>query len=533
MAYASTQTAQQTTDVVIAGAGPNGLTTAIELARRDVRVRIFERRNQPSTRSKALVVHARTLELMDILGVADDMVKLGYTSPGIDFSANVEHPLRATMYGLDTRFPFILVLPQAKTEAILERRLNELGVVVERGHTLQGFAETSDSILSTVENDSGDTFEIESRYLVGSDGSRSAVRQQLDLPFEGDSYRWTAFLGDVQLAGHHAEGGTEQHSNDRGLAFIVPFEDGSHRIVTIDRQYQEDSRKQDLSLEALQESISAILEKPVELSDPVWLTRWGASLRLASQYRVGRVFLGGDAVHTHSPAGGQGLNTAIQDAFNLGWKLASEVKGQAPDALLDTYNAERHPVGERVLKTSDFLLRSLLLRQPVLRSLRELLFRLLIPLPPVQKKLAMNLSGLGIRYATGEGKLAGARIPDMQFTSATHKISRLYELLRFPGYTLLLFISPTQQKSYPAIVERIKAESDNSLQILVILNNGLPERHDFGVSVLVDYRGDLETRLGTTTDRAILLRPDGYVAVDATGIEEAAIVKHLRSWIRT
>ena len=303
------------TDVLIVGAGPTGLTTAIELARRNVKVRIIERRTKPSTRSKALVVHARTLEFMDILGIADEMVSRGYTSPGIDFSSNSEKPLRASMYGLDTRFPFILVLPQAETEAILERRLNDFGVEVERGHTLTNFSE-KEGILSTVEcND--DTFEIRSRYLVGADGSKSIVRKTLGLPFEGSSYSWTAFLGDVWLEGHHAEGGTEQHSNDRGLAFIVPFDDGSHRIVTIDRKYQgKDTRE--LEIEELQESISAILEKPVQLSKPKWLTRWGASLRQAPQYRVGRVLMGGDAVHTHSPAGGQGLNTGIQDAFNLG-----------------------------------------------------------------------------------------------------------------------------------------------------------------------------------------------------------------------
>lgn len=523
----------QTTDVLIAGAGPAGLTTAIELARRNVRVRIFERRTEPSTRSKALVVHARTLELMDILGVADDMVKLGYTSPGIDFSANVKNPLRATMYGLDTRFPFILVLPQAKTEEILERRLNELGVKVERGHTLSAFKENERGVISTIENDESRPFEVESQYIVGADGSRSTVRKQLNLPFEGNAYDWTAFLGDVHLEGHHAEGGTEQHSNNRGLAFIVPFDDGSHRIVTVDRKYQGDKDKRELSLEELQESISAILEKPVELSDPAWLTRWGASLRLASQYRVGRAFMGGDAVHTHSPAGGQGLNTAVQDAFNLGWKLAFVMKGQAPDTLLNTYNAERHPIGEKVLKTSDFLLRSLLLRQPILRFIRETLFRLLIPLPAVQKKLAMNLSGLGIGYDAGTGDMAGQRIPDMTLMSATHETVRLYELLRFPGYTLLLFVDPSrpfEAQLVRALVERVRTEVDDNLQIQVVLNNGLPELHDFGTNTLVDYQGDLETRLGQSTGRTLLLRPDGYVAFDRSGIEESAIARQLREW---
>lgn len=517
------------TDVLITGAGPTGLTTAIELARRNINVRIIERRTEPSTRSKALVVHARTLEFMDILGVADKMVRRGYTSPGIDFSSNSEKPLRANMYGLDTKFPFILVLAQAETEAILESRLNELGVEVERGKTLVNFEETNEGVFSTIESLEGEGFKIRSRYLVGADGSKSIVRKTLGLPFEGSSYDWTAFLGDVQLSGHHAEGGTEQHSSDRGLAFIVPFDDGSHRIVTIDRKYQ-DKDTRELKLEELQESISAILGKQVQLSDPKWLTRWGASLRQAPQYRVGRVLLGGDAVHTHSPAGGQGLNTGIQDAFNLGWKLALAVEGTAPESILDTYNNERHAIGQKVLRTSDLLLKSLLLRQPLLRGLRTLLFQLLIPLPPVQRNLALNLSGLGISYKTGTGELAGQRIPDMEFTNGKHELVRLYQLLQFPGYTMLLFIDPDETRQQRDKIDRLVEQADERLQVMVILNNGLPELHDFQANTLVDYRGDLETRLGAKTNRGILIRPDGYVASDLATIDPDLFAKQLETW---
>ena len=517
------------TDVLIVGAGPTGLTTAIELARRNINIRIIERRTKPSTRSKALVVHARTIEFMDILGVSGEMVCRGYTSPGIDFSSNAKKPLRANMYGLDTRFPFILVLPQAETEAILERRLNDFGVEVERGHSLTDFKETESGVTSTVEFKNAE-FKIQSQYIVGADGAKSAVRKTLELPFEGSSYDWTAFLGDVQLKGHHAEGGTEQHSNNRGLAFIVPFDDGSHRIVTIDRNYQGDDDTRELKLSELQESISAILEKPVELSEPKWLSRWGASLRLAPTYRIGRAFMGGDAVHTHSPAGGQGLNTGVQDAFNLGWKLALAVEGTAPKTILDTYNDERHAIGEKVLRTSDFLLKSLLLRQPILRKLRTILFQLLIPLPPVQRNLALNLSGLGISYETGTGDLAGKRIPDMELMTAKHELVRLYNLLSFPGYTMLLFIDPDQVQQERDKIDRLIGYADDRLNPQIVLNNGLPELHDFQANTLVDYRGDLETKLGNQTGRVILIRPDGYVACDLPTLDPDVFAQQLRNW---
>ena len=518
------------TDVLIVGAGPTGLTTAIELARRNINLRIIERRTKPSTRSKALVVHARTLEFMDILGVADEMVRRGYTSPGIDFSSNAKKPLRANMYRLDTRFPFILVLPQAETEAILEARLNDFGIEVERGHSLTGFKQTETGVTSTVESIQDGKLEIKSFYLVGADGSKSVVRKTLELPFEGSSYDWTAFLGDVQLKGHHAEGGTEQHSNNRGLAFIVPFDDGSHRIVTIDRNYQGNDDTRELKLEELQESISAILEKPVELSEPKWLSRWGASLRLAPTYRIGRAFMGGDAVHTHSPAGGQGLNTGVQDAFNLGWKLALAVEGTAPKTILNTYNNERHAIGKKVLRTSDFLLKSLLLRQPILRKLRTTLFQLLIPLPLVQRNLALNLSGLGISYKTGTGELGGKRIPDMELMTAKHELVRLYDLLSFPGYTMLLFIDPDRAQQERDKIERLIRYADDRLKPQIVLNNGLPELHNFQANTLVDYRGDLETKLGSKTGRIILIRPDGYVADDLSVLDPDVFVKGLRNW---
>ncbi len=458
-------------------------------------------------------------------------MRKGYTSPGIDFSANADKPLRANMHYLQTRFPYILIVPQAVTEDLLEHHLESLGVKVERGRSMTGFTESGSGIRATIEEQAGGSFEIEARYLLGADGPHSTTRHALGIPFEGSSYGWTAFLGDCTIEGHHAEGGTEQHSNDRGLAFIVPFDDGSHRIVTIDEKYQGGEKRSDLTLEELQESISAILEKPVKLSHPKWLTRWGTSLRLAPKYRSGRAFIAGDAAHTHSPAGGQGMNTGIQDAFNLGWKLALVANGTAPEALLESFEKERQPIGQTILRTSDILLRSLRLQQPFLRKLREILFLIFIPLPAVQKKLASNLSGLGVRYKTGEGELAGARIPDLELMTAGHDIMRLYELLRFPGYTLLLFIDPKEAQSAKAEIERIARLADDRLQVFVILDNGLPELHDFApAQTLVDYRGDFTTRIGERTGRVLLVRPDAYGAFDLDGLDSAAVTARLGKW---
>ena len=516
------------TQVLVVGAGPTGLTTATELARRGVGVRVVERRTAPSDKSKALVVHARTLELLDMIEVADELVAKGYTSPGIDFSASADKPLRADMHKLadETRFPYILILPQAETEAAIERRLNKIGVEVERGRTLTDFQDRGDSIIATIEHEDGGTEHITADYIVGADGPHSTVRETLGIPFEGSPYGWTAFLGDVTLSGHEAEGGTEQHSSDRGLAFIVPFEDGTHRIVTIDAKYQNQGEKRELKLSELQESISSILGKPVELSTPKWLARWGADLKLAARYSQGRALIAGDAAHTHSPAGGQGMNTGIQDAFNLGWKLAKVVNGTAPPSLLDTYGRERHPVGERILRTSDLLLRSLMLRHPIPRKLREALFGVAIPLRPVQRALAMNLSGLGVHYGV-ETRETGKRVPDVRFRGSDHSEQRLYERLRDGRWLLIAYIDPAQAHDQAA---RIAAVLDTAkrhpIEPLVVLQNGIPDQHSFdGAETLVDFRGDLESRLGLQAGDLLLVRPDGYVAAHCSDVDSSALFK--------
>ncbi|QGJ70353.1 Pentachlorophenol monooxygenase [Planctomycetales bacterium 10988] len=523
--------ADQDPTVLVVGAGPTGLTAAIELARRGIPVRIIEKRLKPSTLSKAFAVHARTLELLDLVGIADEMVKRGYTAPGIDFSDHAEHPLKARMYGLDTRYPFLLILPQAKTEQFLERRLNREGIEVERGRELKHFIERDHHFSATIESHEGETETIDSEYIIGADGSHSTVRQILDIPFPGSKYSWTAFLGDCLIEGYQAGGGLEQHSNERGLALTVSFEDGWHRIVTIDWQHQDDPRTDELTLEDLQDSLSSIIGKPVQLREPRWLARWGADLRLAERYRSGRVFLAGDATHTHSPAGGQGMNTGIQDAFNLAWKIALVAKGTAPESLLKTYEEERRPIGKQVLRLSNFLLHLLLIRNRPLRTARQLLLRMLIPFRFVQNRLATNLSGLGIEYPQESGGImAGRRMPDMQFMTSENQIVRLYDLLRFPGYTLLIYLEPREVKKMEQHLDRLAELVDDSLQVHILLSEGMPQLHSLPAEMLIDYRGDFDRKLNSKSGRVLFIRPDSYVAFDHPKLTGISIEQALTDW---
>ncbi len=369
---------------------------------------------------------------------------------------------------------------------------------------------------------------------MGADGANSFVRETLGLPFEGSSYVWNAFLGDVLMDGHVVTGGTEQYSNARGLALILPFQDGAVRVITIDRAHQQEPPSRDLELAELQESARAILGKPVTLRDPRGLSRWGSELKQVPRYRVGRAFLAGDAAHTHSPAGGQGMNTGIQDAFNLGWKLAQVVRGGAPEALLDSYQVERHPVGQRALRTSDLILHGLLVRRQPLRWLRDTLFRVFVPVPFVQRVLSHNLSGIGIRYAAplSAGASAGARVPDIELRDADFNPVRLYELLRSPGYTLIAYISPKQvNDERTALLELLTRAAQDGVSAHVVLDAGLPKQHELGTDVLIDYKGELEQKLSVQPGRVFLLRPDAYIAFESDSLSVAALASNWRRWI--
>lgn len=336
------------------------------------------------------------------------------------------------------------------------------------------------------------------------------------------------------MDGHVVTGGTEQYSNARGLALILPFQDGAVRIITIDRAYQQEPPRRDLELAELQESTRAILGKPVTLRDPRGLSRWGSELKQVPRYRVGRAFLAGDAAHTHSPAGGQGMNTGIQDAFNLGWKLAQVVQGKAPEELLDSYHAERHPVGRRALRTSDLILHGLLVRRQPLRWLRDALFRVFVPVPFVQRTLSHNLSGIGIRYAapSGAGAPAGNRVPDIELRDSGFKPVRLYELLRSPGYTLIAYLSPKQvNDKRTALLELLALAAQDGVSVHVVLDAGLPKQHELGTNVLIDYKGELEQKLYAQPGEVFLLRPDAYIAFQADSLKVEDVATNWRYWI--
>ena len=409
-------------DVVVAGAGPTGLLLAGDLARAEVSCLLLERRAERSGLTRAFAVHARTLEQLDARGVADELVATG----------TPVHELRVfgraalDLSGLPSRFPYVLVTPQYETERVLEERAGLLGADIRYGHEVTGLAQQPDGVEVRVQEDSRQAQAIRARYVVGTDGMHSTVRRALRMPFPGKRVVQSVMLADVRLARPPSESFTMNASGD-AFALVVPFGDGWYRVIAWHRHNQL-PESAPLSLADVSQTTSQALGVDYGLHEPRWLSRFHSDERQVPRYRDGRVLLAGDAAHVHSPAGGQGMNTSIQDAANLGWKLAAAVRGWAPEGLLDSFNAERHPVGRQVLRTSGALLRAGLTRPHALGAARALIAPAVGRIPFVADYLTGAVSGLGISYPHPRGAhpLTGKRVPDWPLADGR----RLYEALR-------------------------------------------------------------------------------------------------------
>ncbi len=410
-------------DVAIVGAGPTGLALACELRLAGVTCRVLERRADQPNLTRAFAVHARTLELLDARGLADELVP-----QGIQVTSVQPAPGAALSLGeLPTRYPMVLIVAQSGTEKLLEERAVALGAEIVRAAEVTSLTQDEGAVTLHLKNHD----DIRASFVVGCDGAHSTVRDAIGARFEGAQYETHIMLADVQLQRPPQEtlfGATSK----QGLVLFVPFGDSWFRAIVWDRDREGVPLDEPLTVEELKKSFRDIAGDDYGMSEPRWSTRFLSERRQAKDYRVGRVFLAGDAAHVHSPIGGQGMNTGIQDAMNLGWKLAAAVRGNP--AFLDTYQVERHPVGESVLKLTDALYRLVLSGSTAGLMLRRTIIRLAVRIGPVRRALAERLSGLAIRYPHPDGlhMWTGRRMPDLRGENA-----RLYEVMRDGRFTLV------------------------------------------------------------------------------------------------
>ncbi|MGO1048860.1 rifampin monooxygenase [Crossiella sp. CA198] len=404
-------------DVIIAGCGPTGAMLAAELRLHDVRVLVLEKETEPVSFVRIVGLHIRSVELMAMRGLLNRILEHGRQRPAAGFFAAIDTPAPK---GLDSAHAYLLGIPQPVIVQLLEEHAIALGAQVRHGCVVAGVEQDDEGV--TVELADGER--LRSRYLVGCDGGRSTVRTLLGVGFPGEPSRTDTLMGELEVSVSREEITAKvTHIRETNKVFSLgPFGERVYRVVVPAAEVSQD-RAEPPTLEDFQRALLAIAGTDFGVHSPRWLSRFGDATRLAERYRVGRVLLAGDAAHIHPPAGGQGLNLGVQDAINLGWKLAAQIRGWAPETLLDTYQAERHPVAADVLDNTRAQL-ALASTEPGARAMRRLLTELM-DFDEVNRHLIEKITAIGIRYDFGAGPdLLGRRLRDLDL-----KQGRLYDQL--------------------------------------------------------------------------------------------------------
>lgn len=546
--------------VLVVGAGPTGLALAAQLSAFGVKLRIVDRALDRAHESRAAAVQARTLELLQPYDLADALVARGNPSAMLQlhFGGRRTGEVRLGDFGAtDTRFPFILFVSQAETEALLGEHLAARGVTVERGTELVAFAPDADGVSVTLRDRAGAEERVHARWLVGCDGAHSAVRKLAGIPFEGDAYLQEFMLGDVEAdaapgAPPLARDTVHSFPGRYGTAMMFPLgapatwrviamssRDGARRVGA--SRSEERTSVAELTLAELQAVVDGATEGTVRLRDPAWLSHFRLHHRQATHYRAGRAFLAGDAAHIHSPVGAQGMNTGVQDAWNLGWKLALVARGAADARLLDTYEAERWPVGNALLRYTDRVFgvfTRMMSSNALMAWVRRAVMGRLLPHVLRGERLRTLafrfVSELGIGYraspavsegtpALAHGPRAGDRLPDAAIT-VNGRATTLQREAVGPCLHLLLCGDGAGWTTSEAAAAQLATRYAGTVIVKRLDRSPAPD-------VLVDASGEALARLGGRDQAIYLVRPDGYVAYRCAGVDTSGVEAYLARWL--
>jgi len=529
--------------VLIVGAGPTGLTLGINLLRGGVPCRVIDKLPGRLPWSRALGLHARSQEIFDAMGVLDAVRRQSRTFEAIrvygDKGRDKGALLSLPMGELPSPFPRLLCCPQPRIEAVLEERFRSLGGELWWDSELLDFQQDGSGVQARVRQHSEER-QLEADLLVGCDGAHSRVRELLGLPFVGNDYQERFLLADVDWSPDLEDDAFHGFLLADGNLIAIPMPDGRWRLVVTEEpsdDEEHDDAEPDMALfhERIREALGDQAPLPGE---PHWLSRFTIQRRLVSHYRRNRILLAGDACHVQSPLGAQGMNTGIADAFNLAWKLVLFCRGHGGGALLDSYQRERRPVAEDMLRGVDALSRASFVRAKLLRGARDSLLRLAGSRPQLGRRLVRRASQLDVHYRHSplvdagpdadlgwrhQGPLPGDRVPDARLQSQRDgSPRRVQALLRQPVHHLLLQLGgePDHRARVilHALLSRLPDEYLNELRVTVISRDGFElDRSDTGAGrahLWRDHDGEFEQAFGTGS-RLWLMRPDGHLGYRA------------------
>lgn len=475
--------------VIVVGGGPVGLMVASELALANIKVCLLERLKDTTPYSRALTIHPRTLEVLDMRGLAPELLERGRPIPRGHF-AGLETPLDFSI--LDTASNYTLFLAQSETEKLLEERARGLGVAIFRETEVKSIRQHDEGVEVTALGQEGE-YRLAAEYVVGADGGGSLVRKQMDIAFLGTDATFTCMLGDVKLP-ELESGKIVSQFTEQGGIMIVPVNKQIHRVIVFDPERMAIAKDEPVTLGELKSSMLRVYGQDFGIREAEWLSRFGNATRQAEHFRKNRVFLAGDAAHIHLPAGGQGMNVGLQEAVNLGWKLAAQLNGWAPDWLLDSYHEERYPVSTALLRNTEA--QALLIRQlPGVVELRKLMASLL-QIPEANALLSAQISAFDVGYAPDPHSpphpLNGRRFSELTLRLASGSLLKSYKLMHAGSYVLLHLAGDPQ---FGELVDWEKYAHVEGVQASIA-----------------------EAAVGWENVHTALIRPDGYIAwaVDCT-----------------
>jgi 2-polyprenyl-6-methoxyphenol hydroxylase-like FAD-dependent oxidoreductase len=513
-------TTNQNPDVIVVGAGPVGLVAGCELARHGVRVRVIDKLAQPTDQSRAIAVHARSLDMLDRMGIVDEMLGTGVKAIAMQMYAGGRKLFRVPLGDVDSAFPFTLTTAQTETERVLDEHLQSLGVTVDRGAELVALSQDDDAVHLTLQKD-GSTEQVSASWVIGADGAHSAVRKLVGTKLAGSFVGERFLLADVVAEHNLDRDSMHTFFSPDGPVIVLPMRDGRMRFLA----EVHNASGTPLNMNPTQDELQVILDRRIggiRVLRSHWLTSFEIRHARVPAYRWGRVFLAGDAAHIHSPAGGQGMNTGMQDVFNLAWKLAAVINGYAGDTLLDSYQAERVPVADSVITFTNRLTKvGTLSGTP--RRIRDVVVRIVSRVPAARRVIAETAEEVNVNYqgspiAVGRSPrhakvTAGQHVPPIS-DEAVQKQLRAVCGAQTLGHVVLTIAAG---QVAPA------AGGPEQVQVLVTGDGVAGAGYD---AVITDPKCAVAERFGLTKGGRVVIRPDSYIGAISALDDTTAIVDY-------
>ncbi len=511
--------------VLIVGAGPVGLTFASEMARHGVPFRIIDKAATTKDISKALILHVRTQEVLDTAGLANTLLKQGQPLRRVEIIGYGKHVGHGTMEGINSSHPHPIIVAQSVTERFLREHLESQGGKVEWQTEATGLVQQPDHVEVTVKHADGREEIVRAQYVVGADGTHSKVRESIGVDFSGYPYSGQAFIqADSKIEWSLPRGSSYLWFTELGYMMVIEMP--GDIVRTFISVPDDDPKKRDTTLEEVNETLNRLGGVDARLYDPVWVALFRTNHRAAPSFRKDRVFLAGDAGHEHVPIGGQGMNTGIQDAFNLAWKLAYVLTGKANAKILDSYNPERHPVAESLLKGTDEAYTRLLKAGDVAKYAIRLFGPYLFGSQKIRESIRDVIEEININYRKGplsqdhggsEGPEAGDRVLDAEVVFANGKRpTQLRELFRGQHWTLLGMTgrgaAPEQLNELCRLLERTHERFQAALKTYLVASDWQPRKFETSVPIVFDRVARAQDQYGVSDPCVYLIRPDQYVA---------------------